>query len=226
MSDANVFGPVIDSSDVEKRLLEHLEAWMPTMVAFVRRTKDPSKTRWKKGVSPIRSFTVKHAVAEKWPEDQLPMLLAQSPGMEDDPVQDGSGMLSATYAVLLVAIASGVTQADAKALARLYSSAASFAIMTDPSLKAGSAEASDEFAAGVRMGQAVNYPVTRGLDPDRERSLMAVSTPYYIEIEDILDVTGGPTVPLIDPDEEPGDWPTVKEGGGSVQVGRSEADFS
>lgn len=223
MTDLAIFGPIVDSSDVEARLLAHLQAWMPTQVANVRRQKDPGKTRWKKGVSPIRSYTVKHAVAEKWPEDQLPMLLAQSPGMEDEPVQEGDGTLSATYAVLIVAIASGVDQADAKALARLYASAAALSIMQEPSLKAGG---EDEFAAGVRMGQALNYPVTRGLDAGKERSLMAVSTPYYIEIEDILDVTGGPSEPLIDPDQEPGDWPTVKEGGGSVEVGRSEDDFS
>lgn len=215
----SIFGPVLDSSDVEAALLAHLKAWMPTTIAELVRQRDPTKKRWKKGIRPIKTYDVKHMAVEKWPESQLPMLLANSPGMVDDPVEEEDGVVSGVYAVILLAISSGANQVDAKALARLYSSAARIAIMQEPSLKAGT---DTPFSDGVHMGQEANFPVTKGVEA--ERNLMAVSVPYFISVPQILNVRGGPLEPLDDPDEAPEPWPTVKPGGGSAQVEALRAD--
>lgn len=211
----SVWGPIVDGDDVEAALIAHLEHWMPAAAAYVRRVKDPDGKLWPDGISEIREYGVSHAdaAARKWPEDQLPMLLAQSPGMEGDPVEEEDGVVSATYGVMLSAIASSVTIEDAKKLARLYASAARLAILQAPQLDAGTGDA---FADGVKSGAERNGQVRTGIEG--ERNLMICSIPYLIEVPEILKVNAGPIVVPTDVDEEPEPWPEVKEGGGSAAV--------
>lgn len=215
-----VWGSLLDGADVERALIAHLKFWMPSASAYVRKVKDPAAERWPERedgtfIAPIREYGVSHAdaVAQKFPEDQLPMLIAQSPGMEDDPVVEEGGRVSAIYGVALSAIASSVTAEDAKELARLYASAARLAIMQNPQLDAGTGDA---FAEHVRMGRERNGQIRRGIEG--ERNLMICTVPYLIAVPAILDVSGGPLVPPEDPEEDVEDWPTVKEGGGSAVV--------
>jgi hypothetical protein len=219
----SVFCPTLDSADVEAAMLAHLRAWMPTTVPEVRRQKDPDKELWPAGVEGIREYTVSHAsaVAHHWPEDQIPLLIAESPGMEGEPYEQGDGTVSAIYGIMVTAIASGANVADTKALARLYASAARMAVMQEPSLKAGG---DTEFASGIAMGAERIVPVRRGVEA--ERNLLAVSVPFLIEVDGILNVTGGPLKPQtaeeIAEGKEPPEWPEVKEGGGSVEIDQGE----
>lgn len=211
----SVWGPVLDGADVERALLAHLEHWMPAASAYVRKSKDPTGEKWPEGIAEIREYGVSHAdaAAQKWPEDQLPMLIAQSPGMEDDPVVEEGGRVSAVYGVALSAIASSVTIEDAKELARLYASAARLAIVQNPQLDAGTG---DFFSDHVQMGRERNGQVRRGIEG--ERNLMICTIPYLIAVPSILDVSGGPIVSPEDPEEEVPEWPRVKAGGGSAAV--------
>ena len=219
----SVWGPVLDSSDVERAVLAHLRHWMPAASAYVRKSKDPEAERWPDGIAEIREYGVSHAdaVAQKWPEDQLPMLIAQSPGMEDDPVVEEGGRVSAVYGVALSAIASSVTTEDAKELARLYAAAARLSIIQNPQLDAGTG---DFFADHVGMGRERNGQIRRGIEG--ERNLMVCTIPFLIAVPQIMDISGGPLVVPEDPEEEVPDWPTVKEGGGSATVDAlTEAGF-
>lgn len=210
-----VFGPLIDGSDVEEALLAHLERWTPTTIAAVRRRRDPEGKTWPNGIAPIRSFTVVHAVAQKWPEDQLPMYLAYSPGMLGAPTVDGEGLMRATWSMTLTAIASGSDIGDTKALARVYSTAAKLAILQHPDL--------GEFARATDLVAEENFPVSRGVEA--ERQLMAVATGYTVEVDDVLDTNAGPLDPAKDPETPPADWGKVKEGGGSVLVELQRSGF-
>lgn len=189
----SVFGDFVDGADVEVALLEHLKLWMPTYVEEVRRQKDPLEDTWR-SVAPIRSFTVVHQADQKWPEDQLPMLLAYAPGLAAEPDAEGAGPMGAIYECALTAIASGSGMADSKALARLYATAAKGAILQHESLGG--------FALGTRWTNEKNYPLTGFAD--RERSLMAVSAVYQIEVEAVLDRHAGIAEPEVDP-ESPAD---------------------
>lgn len=219
----SVWGPILDGADVEQALIAHLRHWVPATSAYVRKQKDADGTKWPEGIASIREYGVSHAdaAAQRWPEDQLPMLIAQSPGMEDDPFVEEGGRVSATYGVALSAIASSITEEDAKELARLYASAARLAIMQAPQLDAGTG---DFFADHVKMGRERNGQVRRGVEG--ERNLAICTVPYLIAVPQIMDVSGGPITAPEDPEVEPEDWPTVKEGGGSATVDAlTEAGF-
>jgi hypothetical protein len=219
MTAGDLFGISIDGDDIEAALLAFLRRWMPTYLPAIVREKDPEGKLWPGGVGdpaklgkpavlPIREFTVKHAAEEKWPEDQLPMLLAYSPGFAAPPVRHGNGQVDASFLINVTAIASGVDIDDTKKLARVYASAANLAIVQKPDLE-GIATATD----WVDMK---NFPVTRGVEA--ERNLMAVANVYVITIEGILNHQAGPPDPLEEPDVSPGPLPKVKEGGGSADV--------
>lgn len=212
----SVYGPIIDGADVEAALIAHLRHWMPSMIEAVRKSKDPEGEKWKPGaVDEIREYRQSHAdvASEHFPEDQIPLIIAQSPGMEGDPVTEGDGAVAAIYGIMVSAIASSVTMEDTKELARLYASAARLAIMQAPQLDAGTGEF---FACGVSMGAERNGQVRRGIEA--ERNLMVVTVPYLIEVPEIMNVTGGPLEAPEDPEEEPPEWGQVKEGGGSATV--------
>jgi len=111
----SVWGSLLDGSDVERAVIAHLKWWMASASNYVQGVKDPDGTKWPEGIEPIRGYGVSHAdaAAQHWAADQMPMLIAQSPGMEDDPVVEEGGRVSAVYGVALSAIASSVTEEDA-----------------------------------------------------------------------------------------------------------------
>lgn len=203
-----VWGPMVDGSDVERALLEHLKAWMPTMVPAVRREKDPAAERWSQGISPIASYTVRHAANEKWPEDQLPMLLAYCPGLYGQPKAEGDGVYSARFACTISAIASGFDMEDCKELSRLYASAARLAIAQHPALGG--------FAEGAEWIDSQNFQVTRGVEA--ERSLMSVSDVWAIDVAEVFNRDAGVREPLEDPETEPGDPPLVTSTDAEVEL--------
>lgn len=208
-----VFGASLDSEDVEQAMIAHLQKWMPTYIAEVRRQKDPEGKRWPKGVPGIRSYDidVTELAAHKWPESQLPCVIVGSPGEDDDPRVEGDRRVTAFYGVTILCVASGGgkdPEANSKALARLYGSAARMAIMQHPDL--------GEFANGVGMRAERNDTISRGVEASR--SLAGSARAYVVEVENVVDVGAGPLEPLEDPETPPEDWPTVKKDGGSADV--------
>lgn len=214
----DLFGLTIDGDDVEAALLEHLKLWMPSYLADAVRIKDPKGELWPGGVGdplelgeaavlPVREFTVKHAAEEKWPEEQLPMLLAYSPGMGKPPEYEGDGTMTGFHLINLSAIASGGGTDDTKKLARVYASAAMKAIAQKPDLGG--------FARNVQWMDSKNM---RPPGADRERNIMAVVNVLQIEVPNIFDADAGPDKPLDDPGTSPGERPKVKEDGGSAEV--------
>jgi len=155
----------------------------------------------------VREYTVKHAAEEKWPEEQLPMLLAHCPGFGKPPTYEGDGTVTGYYLVNLSAIASGAGIDDTKKLARVYSSAAAKIVAQKPDLGG--------FATNTQWMDSKNM---RPPGAERERNIMSVVNVLLIEVPSIFDANSGPPDPLPDPNEPPGDFPTIKEGGGSADV--------
>jgi hypothetical protein len=214
----DLFGRTIDGDDVEAALLAHLQKWMPSYLGDAVRIKDPDAELWPGGVGdpadlgepavlPVREYTVKHAAEEKWPEEQLPMLLAHCPGFGKPPTYEGDGTVTGYYLVNLSAIASGASTDDTKKLARVYSSAAAKVLNQKPDLGG--------FANETQWMDSKNM---RPPGADRERNIMSVVNVLLIEVPNIFDASAGPEKPLEDPGTSPGERPTVKEGGGSADI--------
>lgn len=222
----DLFGINVDGDDVEAALLAHLKRWMPSYVPDIVREKDPDGERWPGGVGPmvpggppsvlpVHEFTVKHAADEKWPEDQLPMLLAHCPGFAAPPSYEGDGTVSASFLVNLSAIASGVDIEDTKKLARVYGSAANKIITQKPDLGG--------FAENTQWVDLKNFPISKGVEG--ERNLMAVANVYIITVAKVLDHQEGPDAPLEEPNESPGERPVAKKTSEDVRPGKAAVDL-
>lgn len=221
------FGATLDGDDVEAALLAFLKRWLPTYLPDAVRIKDPGAKLWPGGVGdpqdtgkasvlPVREFTVKHAAEEKWPEEQLPMILAHCPGFGKPPTYEGDGTVTGYFLVNLSAIASGSSTDDTKKLGRVYASAAMKAIAQNPDLGG--------FAGNTQWLDLKNM---RPPGADRERNIMAVVNVLEIEVPGIFDSSEGPSAPLEDPSKSPGPWKTVKPGGASADVrpGKAAVDL-
>lgn len=204
----SIFGPLVDESDVERALLDHLENWMPTYLPYLVRLRDPDGTRFPQGAPEVRKYTWRDVTGEKFPEDQLPMMLARGINEADDPSTEGGGVVSTRYNIYLITVCAGFDRDEAREAARLYGSAAMLAIMQHEDLGG--------FAAGVAMQQGGRYPITKQAEGDR--FLSAVYRPYVVEVADTMVKSAGPLAPLEDPQTEPPPWPKVKKGGGSATV--------
>lgn len=218
----SIFGPLIDSADAEAAMIAFLREWIPTGVGYALRVKDPDGEIWPEGVAAIREIRASHLVADRWPEDQLPMLLISSPGETKDPVVAEDGRVTRYYGLVVGAIASGVNEADAKALARLYNSAAGLMIGQSPHLPSKALHP-DGFADGLSLGPTSNSQITKGVDA--ERNLMGVWTPFEVQVDNTMQIDKGVSAPLDDPSVEPEDRPVVKKGGAEVAVELREAGF-
>lgn len=215
--DATLFGPLLDSSDVERALLTFLQEWCPDYVQYALRNKDPGKKRWPNGIREPRSWRTVHLVKEKWPEEQMPCILAHSPGESREPEITADGTVLRTFGVAVGTIATGGgknPEQDAKELARLISSALRLAVIQHPDL--GCPAYPDGFALDVSMGPESNSEITKGVEA--ERHLMGVWVPYEIQIPQTADVWAGPDVPSAEPEVEPEPRPHVKKDGASVSV--------
>lgn len=215
MTATDLFGLSIDGDDVEAALLAHLRKWMPSYIGNVVREKDPEGELWPEGVAPVEEFSVKHAAAENWPADRLPMLLAHSPGYAAPPKFEGDGRATGYFLVNLSAIAQGVDMADTKKLARVYASAAAMAIVQHPDLGG--------FANDTAWMDLKNFPISKGLEA--ERSLMAVALVLVIEVHGIMNAFAGPDAPLEDPSKSPGERPTAKTVSEEVRPGKAAVDL-
>lgn len=230
--DAN-FGVALDGAEVEVALLAALQRWLGppgfTYLNWARRLKDPGGTIWpvdagtperEVGVPKIRTYSIVHFANEKWPEDQLPMFLAYSRGLVEPPVSEGDGRISGRFVIVLTAISSGQTEADAKALARLYATAARGALLQHPGLVSdaypdgfGGPQADE---GGITWGDHANFAITKGVEA--ERNLMGVSDTFLVSVGNLLNFHAGVREPFAAPDEIPELPTTVKEGGGIAEV--------
>lgn len=220
----DLFGATIDGDEVEAALLAHLKLWMPTYLGDAVRIKDPERELWPGGVGdpadlgkaavlPVREFTVKHAAEEKWPEEQLPMLLAHCPGFGKPPTYEGDGTVTGYFLVNLSAIASGASIEDTKKLGRVYGSAAMKILAQKPDL-----------GGFARNTQWLDLKNMRPPNADRERNIMAVVNVLQIEVPGILDDQAGPDAPLDDPGTSPGERPEAKAVEADVRPGQSAVE--
>lgn len=238
-----IYGTAIDGAEVEEALLAFLRQWVGppgfTYLAWAKQVKDSASTRWTPkpsaeepvkslGFKGIRSYSVVHLANEKWPEDQLPMLLAYSRGLASPPKVEGDGTISGAFVVVLTAISSGQKMADAKALARLYATAARGAITQHPDLASelypegfGGPRPDD---GGVIWADHQNFQISKGVKA--ERNLMGVSDTYVIGVGELLNLHKGGPSPLDTPDEVPDPLVTIKEGGAQAETGLEPVDVA
>lgn len=203
MSAANIFGKVVTGAMVERAVVDFLTAedeetggnWFATALGEIERVEglEPGSVQTPLGVVTSSDF-------EKWPEDQLPVILVISPGLVRPPVRRGRASLSMTWAVGVAGIVADTTPESSRRLGQVYAAAASLAIMTHRSLGG--------FATGGTVQMDERYD---DIDFGDGRTIGAGRCVFYVTVEDARSTAGGPPRPLPEPGTDPGPWPDVTE---------------
>jgi hypothetical protein len=204
VSESNVFGRAVSGAHVEAAIVDYLTkpdpdtggTWISTGLGEAERLHDlaPGSVQRPLGIVTASQF-------EKWPEDQLPVVVVIAPGLARPPVRKGRGALTMTWAVGVAGIVTDVDDVASRLMGQVYALAISIAVNGHKSLNgfASKTEQLDE-----------RYD---DLDFDDGRTLGAGRCVFEITVEDARTTAGGPLKPLPEPDvgTDPGPWPPVTD---------------
>lgn len=188
-----VFGRLLDVSEVEEAVIAALELWLPTYIAEVERQRGmtPESMPMPRSYSTVNEFV-------KWTEDQLPTIIVVSPGLAPtDPKREGDGTYRAWYRVGVAVIAAARDRETTRRISKLYIAAIRGAILQHAGL-------GDLEAAGIRWTNERNSDI-----PDEAgRTLGSGAVTFDIEMRGVINDRLGPAEPFDDPYDDP-TWPTV-----------------
>lgn len=195
----SIFGDFITDWQVKRQVVNHLREWMPDYLPHARRQ---GEEVWGEAFSDFplpRDYTIVPREPDRWVEDQLPAILVVSTGPTDKPAKNGDGTYRGTFGIGIAAICSAGSEELVGLFADLYFSAAASILLDKPSLGG--------FAQSTVIAGA---PDNVFLAVERNRTLASRFCDFEIQVDRILEITGGPLEHLIDPDTDPGDWETVE----------------
>lgn len=170
----SLIGPLFDSGKLEQAVLATLSegSYLANYIAHAS-----IEAGLVGSLPPIQSFNVVSEF-DYFPEDNLPSLVVEAPGLRDEPQRDGEGYWRATWIFEVAVVVAGRTANEARRNAQIYQAAVRGAMLqlnlngTKASVKAWL----DEATAKV---------------PERQRrNLFATSDVFSIEVEDVVNQFG------------------------------------
>jgi hypothetical protein len=178
---SSLYGRLISAADVEQALKRRIDARLGDYLTEVERQHGLTVGT----IARPRAFVV----AERFPEDQLPAIVVESPGTADLPAADGQGRYRARFEVVLaihVAASAGAIE-----LAKLYALALRALAVQQPS--------------ALFMG--VDWISERYPRPDLAggRTFYTAEVALEVQVDEVTNRHEGPP-------DEPG-WPDVDDGG-------------
>ena len=192
----SIFGPIIDANQVEEAARNTLRDWFQTYLNEFALQRSIPLDR----LPYPRSFILT-GDNEKEPEDQLPAIAIVSPGLADEPLQEGDGSFRSNWSLGVGIFISAIDRESTERVVRWYC-AIIRAIMLQRQSLGG-------FSDGVRW-------LDEGYDElefDDERTIGAGLVEFEVEVAGVVNKRMGPAYPdPPDPDEQPGsNWPIVDE---------------
>jgi hypothetical protein len=177
-------------------VIDTLKKWLPVYLPEVERQLGrPLQMPQPKTYTTRRKFA-------KFPEDQLPTIIVVSPGLDDDPNEEGDGSYRATWRIHIGCVVSTSDMAATNLAAKIMGAATRSVILQHASLGG--------IACGVEWYDESYDDLP---DDDASRSLGASSVSFRVEVEDVVNWKRGPDgvyLPDPDPDAQPGDeWPVA-----------------
>lgn len=187
------FGRIVIADEVRDAVVAHAVAWLPTYLAELERQRGLAP----EAVPRLRSIA-KHNELTRWPEEQLPSLLAIAPGISEEPAKQGRGLVTATYVVGLSIVCSARDQESADKLANLYGAALRTLMVQQ------------QVIDGIPVESVKWLSEEAGeVDDDQDRTLAAVYSIFAIDVV-VMDASKGPLGVPAEPYADGGDLPTVQ----------------
>lgn len=194
----DIFGRIITAPEIEQAALNTVMTWIDTYLTEVA-----MQISWPAGpaMARPRSYTTRNRLS-RYPEDQLPQIIAVSPGLADPPVKYG-GKYRGIFSLGIGAIVSAKDEVSTKALSKYYEAAIRALIIHHQDL------------GGIASGGVEWMDSSYDDVPDEEdtaRSLAAGLAYFRVIVDDVVSWPGGPRdpYPTVPPGGQPGStWPVV-----------------
>ena len=182
------YGLIVAGPLLEVAVVEHLRAWLPAYrVEVVRQFNEQTGASVPDtALKPIRSF-VSAAAFDKLPEDQMPCIVLESPGLTDKPEVRGDGQVDMTFGLVIGVVSPGKDADDTRLTNRLYGAA----------------------IAAIMVQQRVQHPnvstVTLtdlaydAIPFDEHRTIAATRATFDVVMPNVLNRRAGPLEPPADP---------------------------
>jgi hypothetical protein len=200
----NRFGAAVGMHAVRRWALEGVRLWLPDYLRDSERVHGYTVGR----TATPNSWEIAEDLA-KWPEQQLPALLIQCPGLAGggEPRRMGGGVYAGQWAVALTAVIRGNSEAERDALASVYELALRLLFVQQAT---GFVE-QDGYDGPDVEADAVAW-VDSGMDDlpqRRSRTLAAATATFRVGMKGLASDEAGPMEPAEDPLPDPGGWPEV-----------------
>lgn len=199
MSNTNVFGPIVAGPHVELAVVESMKLWMDEYLYEIERDPvlgyHPGQIERPRGIVTSSQF-------EKWPEDQLPVILVLCAGLAGPPsLRAPDGTYDAVWRVGIATVVSDTDQISTRLLSGAYAAAVRLALLQHAMLK------SDLYPAG--FSHFIDWEGEDYTDvPFQEsRTMMAGQIILNVGVENVARKQAGPRTPSNTPSTDPGDWP-------------------
>lgn len=206
MTATNQFGVSVGRADIRAWIRGGLALWLPTYLREAEREQGYTVGR----TALPNTWRVAERI-DKWPEEMLPAVIIQLPGLIGEPERIGGGIFVATWAVALTGIVRGRSSDDSEAIADVYALALRNLMLQKAAI--------DDWDATAYTGPTLDVMnviwADEGYDPlpqrGRSRTLVAATVTFRVSMRGLADEYGGPAEPLPTPTTDPGPWPLVDE---------------
>lgn len=198
------FGRIITDDQVEDAVMATLRRWIHTELNEVERQVlgVASEGYYQRPIC----YTVK-ASFDKFPEEELPMVLVVSTGATPGGM-DGRRQHKATFVVGVACVVSSTSEDDSRRYAYRLGAAIRAALEHNQSLDG----ALDGTVTGVNWDDGKNNELP---EPDGgQRTIWTARQVFSVDVSNVLTRNAGPSAPEPDPPNEApphGDWPTVAD---------------
>lgn len=191
----NIIGEVWHPGLLEDAAEAALRAWFASGLEAAQAQDEAAPAK----LAPPRSYNVMSDEDDRWPDQQLPAIIIESPGMVETPDRaQGDGSWHATWALSVSAICRGRTEREARRVAQLYWAAICLAMLQRRSL------GDDRYAVTL-----VDSALTT-VEGEKRRTLAGATALFHVEVTDMFCDLAGPLGPDV-PDPMPETWPAVTE---------------
>lgn len=200
MSETNQYGQIISRTAVEKAVVASLDIWLDDALGELERVDgyDPGSIQRPLGIVTRSQF-------EKWPEDQIPVVMVINTGLAKPPVPRAQGVYDAAWLVGVVPIVSDIGEDGTRDLAGTYGAAIRMALSQHSMLK------SSAYPNG--FAQYANWVGEDYTDMPflATRSLDSARIIFEVGVDSVVTKQAGPRVAPTDPSADPGPWPAVAD---------------
>lgn len=199
VSDTNTFGPIVDPDAVEQAVQAVLADYLPFYLGELERIKgyETDAIARPAGIITASEFA-------KWPEDQLPLVMVVSPGLEGKPTKTPAGAYEAAWSITVAAIVADVDELSTRRLMGAYAAAIRACIVQHKGLRStANPDGFAQFTAWLGESYSdIPFVDSRALDSCR--------VVFSVGVQDVVKVAAGPrTIPATSPGTDPGPYPQV-----------------